>query len=159
MEETERSTVRSPTSTMRPPRISGLTLLLTLRLEAFLAKEDLLIDAVRALIVLLSRGVADVIVASTIPLAALVRVSNLSATEARIDNLLFSAKTLRKFLTVASPFTAEVMTLTTDSLSLAERAGLERICSILESWERRFLIEERADSVELRVLDLAAAVY
>lgn len=58
-EETDRSMVRSPISTTRPPRISGLTLVTTLSFWPWPTYCDLETADSRREMVLLSRGCAD----------------------------------------------------------------------------------------------------
>lgn len=157
--ETDRSTVRSPTSTMRPPRISGLTLLETLRVFPSPTKEDLEMEAWRRLRVLLSREVAEVIVASTTPLAALVKVSNWETIEGMRDSLLLSARRPRKLVTVLSALIAEEKVETMVFLSEAERAGFSRMTESLASSLRRALRAFKEDSAAGRAEDLTAAVY
>lgn len=155
----DRSTVRSPTSTTRPPRMSALTLLVTLRVLPSPTKEDLEIEAERRLMVLLSKGEAEVMVASTTPLAALVKVSNFSTMEGMRESLLFSARRERKLETVLSALIAELKVEITVFLSSVDKAGFSRMTGSLASFLTRSFKALRADSVLGRVEDLEAAEY
>lgn len=155
----DRSTVRSPTSTIRPPRMSALTLLVTLRVLPSPTKEDLEIEAERRLTVLLSRGEAEVMVASTTPLAALVKVSNFSTIEGMRESLLFSARRERKLETVLSALMALDKVETTVFLSSVDRAGFSRIAGSLASFLTSSFKATREDSVLDKTEDLEAAVY
>lgn len=157
--ETDKSTVRSPTSTMRPPRISGLTLLETFRVLPSPTKEDFEMEAWRRLRVLASRVEAEVMVASTTPLAALVKVSNWSTMEGMRDSLLLSASRPRKLLTVLSALMAVEKVETTAFLSSVERAGFSRMAAILGSSLTRAFRAVREVSAAGRTEDLTAAVY
>ena len=118
--DTLRSIVLSPISTIRPPRISGLTcsrrsanqrrvrmgfLHLTFGTTFnFLPCPTywlLLTVASNCFTTFWSSGVALVIVISTSPLAALISVPTFSHTPASVLRRLFSAKVLRKFLIVS----------------------------------------------------------
>lgn len=86
------------------------------------------------------------------------RVSNLAATGPSRARRLLSAMTDKKLVTVLSALTEEAKVSTIVFLSEAERAGLERIASSLESLAKRVLRAERDALAAGRALDFAAAV-
>lgn len=131
--ETDKSTVLSPTSTIKPPRISGLTSLEIFKdlpdptnLEPWIAFCNLWM-------VLESKGFAEMTVASTTPLYAEFKMENCLAMLVKRSNLLFSDKTESKLVTIGSNLRVDETVEMTCFLESRERAGFARMKPNLES--------------------------
>lgn len=76
LEAIDKSTVLSPTSTIKPPKISGSTLLVNLKVLPAPTNLDLVTEASIFFKVLESNSLDEVTTASTIPLCASFKVLN-----------------------------------------------------------------------------------
>lgn len=188
---TDKSMVRSAISTMSPPRISGLTLGTTLSVWPVVTYCEFLMAVSRRLIVLLSRGyillvkifratillmfffqrfvspdiqrtVALVTVSSTSPRCAPMSTPNFSATPCSMPNRLFSARVVRRFLTMPSLSALPMCfwsSWTICCLSATVSEGAWRIWVSLASFWKTPCRAERDLAVGSRALVFAAAVY
>lgn len=99
-------------------------------------------------------------VTSTSPRAAEMRVANFSTTPGRRPSRLFSARVLRKFLTVSLEAPDCLTSSSTmEDLSASVRVGAARMVTSLGSFSRRAPRLVRALAVGSRVEVLTAAVY
>ncbi|KAH3682577.1 hypothetical protein WICPIJ_006452 [Wickerhamomyces pijperi] len=160
LEATDKSTVLSPTSTTKPPKISELTLLVNLKVLPAPTNSDLEMEASIFFKILESNLLAEVTMASTTPLWASVKTLKFLKMDGNKSNLLFSPRTFNKLETEASMEPWDLAkTSTTTVLSSLDKAGLDKNSPILASDSTVCCKEVKdlaADSIDVV---LAAAVY